>query len=78
MNKKTFAILFCTMFMIMLGVGIIIPHLNYYAQEMGATSFQIGLLIATYPIVQFFVSPFFWAVVRSNWATTSYFVWISM
>ena len=47
------------MFMIMLGVGIIIPHLNYYAQEMGATSFQIGLLIATYPIVQFFVSPFF-------------------
>ena len=47
------------MFMIMLGVGIIIPHLNYYAQEMGATSFQIGLLIATYPIVQLFVSPFF-------------------
>ena len=59
MNKKAFAILFATMFMIMLGVGIIIPHLNYYAKEMGATTFQIGLLIAVHPIVQFFVSPLF-------------------
>ncbi len=57
MQKKAFVILFVTMFLIMLGVGIIIPHLNYFAEEMGATPFQLGLLIALHPAVQFFFSP---------------------
>ena len=59
MQKKAFVILFVTMFLIMLGFGIIIPHLNYFVVKMGATPSQLGLLIALYPAMQFLFSPLF-------------------
>lgn len=41
----------------LLGFGIIIPLLPLYAKEFGATPFHVGLLLATYSLGQFVMSP---------------------
>ena len=45
------------MFFIMLGFGIIIPHLAYYADELGANPLQIGGLLAIYSAAQLIFAP---------------------
>lgn len=44
MNKKVFAILVATMFISMLGFGIVVPLLPIYADQLGATALEIGLI----------------------------------
>ena len=44
MDKKTFAILVSTMFLSMLGFGIVVPLLPIYADQLGATALEIGLI----------------------------------
>jgi len=44
MNKKIFAILVATMFISMLGFGIVVPLLPIYADQLGATPIEIGLI----------------------------------
>ncbi|GAB2568973.1 MFS transporter [Gracilibacillus alcaliphilus] len=56
-SKKVLAILFAVMFFVMVGFGIIIPVLPFYAEELGATPFQLGLLMATYSVMQFLFAP---------------------
>lgn len=41
----------------MLGFGIIIPVLPFYSRELGATSFHLGLLMATYSVMQLIFAP---------------------
>ncbi|SHN58656.1 MFS transporter [Fervidobacterium gondwanense] len=41
----------------MLGFGLIIPLLPYYAKEFGASALMIGLLGSVYPLGQIFASP---------------------
>ncbi|MBI5700345.1 MFS transporter [Candidatus Saganbacteria bacterium] len=50
-------ILFMTMFLVMAGFGIILPILPFFSLNLGATSFQIGLLMASYSLMQFIFSP---------------------
>lgn len=50
-------ILFLTMFIVMVGFGVIMPILPFYAESMGATATDLGLLFAAYSVVQFFFSP---------------------
>ena len=57
MTKSALTILFLTMFFIMLGFGIIIPHLAYYANELGASPLQIGGLLAIYSAMQLVFAP---------------------
>ena len=57
MTKRTLTILFLTMFFIMLGFGIIIPHLAYYADSLGASPTQIGGLLASYSAMQLVFAP---------------------
>ena len=45
------------MFLVMLGFGIIIPHLAYYADELGASPTQIGFLLAIYSAMQLICAP---------------------
>lgn len=45
------------MFFVMVGFGIIIPVLPFYAEELGASSFQLGLLMSVYSLMQFIFSP---------------------
>ncbi len=50
-------ILFLTMFIVMVGFGVIMPILPFYAENMGATATDLGLLFAAYSVVQFLFSP---------------------
>jgi len=51
-------ILFLTVFIHLLGFGIIIPLLPYYAETYGATGFTVGLLTTSFSFSQFVFAPF--------------------
>jgi len=57
-NRSELAVLFLTLFLLMLGVGIIIPNIAYHAQENRASAFQISLLFTLYSLMQFLFAPF--------------------
>ena len=50
-------ILFSILFLVMLGFGIIIPILPFYAENLGASEALFGWLMASYSIMQFFFAP---------------------
>jgi MFS family permease len=50
MNKKTFFVLVSTMFISMLAMGIVSPFLPIYAEELGASNLEIGLVQAAFSI----------------------------
>jgi multidrug resistance protein len=50
-------IIFFTIFIDLIGFGIVLPLLPFYAQEFGATPLVIGLLIAVHPGMQFVFGP---------------------
>jgi MFS transporter, DHA1 family, multidrug resistance protein len=50
MNKKAFAVLVGSMFISMLGMGIVSPFLPIYANTLGASSLQVGLIQAAFNI----------------------------
>ncbi|MRH44357.1 MFS transporter [Aquibacillus halophilus] len=56
-TKKALPILFAVMFLVMVGFGIIIPVLPFYAEEMGASPTQLGLLMAVYSLMQLLFAP---------------------
>lgn len=56
-NRKALMILFLVMFIVMVGFGIIIPVLPFYAEELGANSKELGYLMAVYSLMQFLFSP---------------------
>lgn len=56
-NKSALFVLFLVMFFVMVGFGIIIPVLPFYAENLGATAFELGLLMAVYSLMQFLFSP---------------------
>ncbi len=55
--KKALPILFAVMFLVMVGFGIIIPVLPFYAEELGASPTQLGLLMAVYSLMQLLFAP---------------------
>lgn len=55
--KKVLPILFMIMFLVMVGFGIIIPVLPFYAEELGASPTELGLLMAVYSFMQFLFAP---------------------
>jgi MFS transporter, DHA1 family, multidrug resistance protein len=57
LDRKALGILFATLFLLMLGVGIIIPNIAYRAQELSSTPFQISLLFTLYSLMQFLFAP---------------------
>jgi MFS transporter, DHA1 family, multidrug resistance protein len=56
-NKNAMLILFLVMFLVMVGFGIIIPVLPFYAEEIGATPTELGLLMAVYSLMQLLFAP---------------------
>jgi DHA1 family tetracycline resistance protein-like MFS transporter len=57
--KSPLFVIFVTIFIDLVGFGIAIPVLPAYAKDQfGATPFGIGLLLASYSIMQFFSTPF--------------------
>ena len=50
-------IIFVTIFIDLVGFGIVIPLLPFYAEELHATPFDIGILVSSYSLMQFIFSP---------------------
>jgi MFS transporter, DHA1 family, tetracycline resistance protein len=50
-------IIFVTVFIDLLGFGIIIPLLPFYAESFGASGFTVGLLGTVFSLMQFLVAP---------------------
>ncbi|MFD2446930.1 MFS transporter [Bacillus sp. CGMCC 1.16607] len=56
-NKKALPILFAVMFLVMVGFGIIIPVIPFYAEDLGASPTELGLLMAVYSFMQLLFAP---------------------
>jgi MFS transporter, DHA1 family, tetracycline resistance protein len=56
------AILFLTVFLDLLGFGLVIPILPTYASQLGASAIQVGLIAAVYSLMNFMFSPFWGAL----------------
>jgi DHA1 family tetracycline resistance protein-like MFS transporter len=52
MDRRRLTVIFVIVFVDVLGFGLILPLLPYYATELGATPVVIGLLVASYAIAQ--------------------------
>jgi len=57
LDRNALAILFLTLFLVMLGVGIIIPNIAYRASELDASPIEISLLFTLYSLMQFLFAP---------------------
>lgn len=57
-GKPLLFLLFLTVFIDLLGFGLIIPIMPTYAQQFHASDFEVGLLIASYSFAQFIFTPF--------------------
>lgn len=58
---KRMVVLFATIFIVGVGFSIIMPVLPYYAESLGASAFQLGMLLTVYAIAQFIFAPI-WGV----------------
>ncbi|MED4206448.1 MFS transporter [Neobacillus mesonae] len=56
-TKSALPILFVVMFLVMVGFGIIIPVLPFYAEEIGANPTELGLLMSVYSLMQLIFAP---------------------
>ncbi len=56
--KKAVYVAFLTIFLDLLGFGIIIPVSSFFSESLGATAAQITLLSALYSLMQFLFTPF--------------------
>ncbi|MCM2277747.1 MAG: MFS transporter [Oligoflexia bacterium] len=57
MRQSSLLIIFLIVFIDLVGFGIIIPILPYYAQHYGASGWHLGLLMTSYSLMQFLVAP---------------------
>jgi MFS family permease len=57
MRKASLAVLFLTVFIDLIGFGMVIPFLSYYAREYGASGVMVGAVVGVYSIMQFFFAP---------------------
>lgn len=58
MNRKpSLLVIFLTVFIDLIGFGIVLPLLPRYADKFGAEGFMIGLIIASFSVMQFFFAP---------------------
>ncbi len=57
-KKSQLATIFVTVFLYLVGFGVIIPITPILAKNFGATSFQVGLLLSIYSFMQFVFAPF--------------------
>ncbi len=55
--KSPLVIIFLTVFIDLVGFGMILPVMPFYAQHYGASAFQIGLLASSFSLMQFIFTP---------------------
>ena len=64
-TKRALPILFAVMFLVMVGFGIIIPVLPFYAEDIGANPTQLGFLMGVYSLMQLLFAPM-WGRISSR------------
>lgn len=57
-NKSQLAIIFFTVFLYLVGFGVVIPVIPILSRNFGATALETGLLLSVYSLMQFLFSPF--------------------
>lgn len=57
MKKPSILIIILTVFLDLVGFGIVLPLLPIYSEQYGASGFMIGMIMASYSIMQFIFSP---------------------
>lgn len=57
-GKSALLPIFFTVFIDLVGFGLVIPVMPTYAQQLHADGFTVGLLIASYSLMQFLLMPF--------------------
>jgi MFS transporter, DHA1 family, tetracycline resistance protein len=58
MRKSPIFVLFVTIFIDLLGFGLVIPILPIFSRQIGATDTEIGLIAAVYSLMNFVFAPF--------------------
>ena len=58
-NRAALGIIFLTIFINMVGFGVVIPVLPFYAERFGATPWEIGWLFGIFSLIQFLAAPVF-------------------
>ncbi len=61
-TNRSLIVLFLAIFIVMMGFGIVLPVLQFYARTVGATPLEIGLLATSYAFMQFLFAPVWGAV----------------
>ena len=56
-RRASLLVLFLTVFIDLVGFGMVIPFLSYYAREYHASGIEIGAVVGIYSIMQFFFAP---------------------
>ena len=56
-NHRNILILFFSLAVVMLGFGIVIPILPFYVEKFGASGSSLGLLMASFAVMQFIFAP---------------------
>jgi multidrug resistance protein len=57
MKRSPLAVIFFTVFLDLLGFGLVIPILPLYAKTLHASDIEIGVLLSIYSVMQLFFSP---------------------
>ncbi|MFN0068825.1 MAG: MFS transporter, partial [Limisphaerales bacterium] len=57
MRKRSLAVIFLTVFLDLVGFGIVFPLLPKYVSNFGAPEWVIGLIVASYSLMQFVFAP---------------------
>ncbi|MFH0882289.1 MAG: MFS transporter [bacterium] len=57
MRRSPLAIILLTVFIALIGFGIVIPLIPVYAERYGASGMQVGMLIMVYSLMQFIFAP---------------------
>lgn len=65
-GRSPLVTVFLTVFIDLLGFGIVIPLLPVYSKAYGASEFSLGLLFASFSAMQFVFAPF-WGRVSDRW-----------
>jgi MFS transporter, DHA1 family, tetracycline resistance protein len=56
-RKASLLVLFLTVFIDLIGFGMVIPFLSFYAREYGASGVAVGAVVGIFSIMQFFFAP---------------------
>lgn len=57
MSRKPLFVLFIALFTVMMGFGVVIPAMPYYARTLHGDAVFIGAMMASYSLAQFLVAP---------------------